>query len=58
MLCPQCGEVLVGNLVQREARLLAHRLLRHQNPVVQAVGALAFTLLANWLLTQIVKWMD
>lgn len=57
MLCPQCGEVLVGNLVQAEARLLAHRLFRHQSPAVQA-AALAFTLLASWLLVQAVKWMD
>jgi hypothetical protein len=58
MLCPQCGEVLVGNLVQAEARLLAHRLFRHQSPAVQAVAGLAFTLLASWLLVQAVKWMD
>jgi hypothetical protein len=41
MICAVCGEILAQEVVQNEALWLAHRVLKHQPPAVQALGAIA-----------------
>jgi hypothetical protein len=53
MLCPVCGEVLARAVVQSEARWLAHHLLKHQPPTIQALGALALTFCGVWLVSKL-----
>ena len=43
MICPDCGEFLAQDVVQSEARMLVHRLLKHQPPAVQGAATLALT---------------
>jgi hypothetical protein len=53
MVCAVCGEVLAQEVVQNEARWLAHRLLKHQSPAIQALGVLAFTVGGLWGLSRL-----
>ncbi len=52
MICPECGAYVADQILQGEARLLVHRWLRHQPPVVQAVGSLAATIAVGWVVSQ------
>jgi hypothetical protein len=54
MWCPVCGEWLAQEIAQSEARYLAHRLLRHEPSPIQALGGLLFSLLAGYLVKQLV----
>ena len=53
MLCPICGEILKRAVMQSEARWLAHRLLKHQPPAIQALGALAISVGGMWLVSKL-----
>ena len=53
MVCAICGEVLAQKVAQNEGRWLAHWLLKHQPPAVQAMGVLAFTLGSLWGLSRL-----
>lgn len=53
MVCAACGEVLAQEVVQSEARWLAHRLLKHQSPTVQAAGVIVFTIGGLWGLSKL-----
>jgi len=53
MVCAVCGEVLAQEVVQSEARWLAHRLLKHQTPAVQGLGVILFTVAGLWGLSKL-----
>jgi len=53
VICAVCGEVLAQEVVQNEARWLAHRLLKHQPPAVQALGVVALTIGGLWGLSRL-----
>jgi hypothetical protein len=53
MVCAVCGEILAQEVVQSEARWLAHRLLKHQPPAVQALGVLTLTIVGFWGLSKL-----
>jgi hypothetical protein len=55
MFCPECGEYLAETILQGEAQLLVHRLLRHADPMVQAAVGVLVSALATWLVVQIRK---
>ncbi len=56
MICPDCGEFLVQEVLQSEARMIVHRLLRHQPPVVQWAATLGLTIGGLVLIGRIVRW--
>jgi hypothetical protein len=53
MVCAVCGEILAQAVVQNEARWLAHCLLKHQPPAIQALGMVAFTVGGLWGLSRL-----
>jgi len=53
MVCAVCGEVLAQEVVQSEARWLAHRLLKHQPPAIQGLGVIFFTVVGLWGLSKL-----
>lgn len=50
MICSICGDMLLREVVNSEARMLAHRFLRHQPPAVQWLGAMGISLAIVWLI--------
>lgn len=55
MYCPQCGEFLAETILQGEARMLAHRLTRHADPVVQAIVGTVASIGATLLFGEVWK---
>lgn len=53
MWCPVCGDSLATDVAQDEARWLAHRLFRQEPEAVQAAAAILFSILAAYLVRQL-----
>ena len=49
MYGPICGEFVAEQIIQGEAALTIHRLLKHQAPVVQGFATVALSVGAVWL---------
>jgi len=58
MLCPICGDYLAQTILQGEARMLAHRLTRHSDPVVQAIVGTVASIGATLLFGEVWKRLN